>query len=381
MILHLYKQLATEEYRTETHLRVVYAVTAAIDLCTTGAVVMDEPLDESHSASVLPAWHVQHPKSSNADATFMMTTGNRILHDVVPDSHPCKKELLQLYAEFQQCCVNYECVLAARHQLSTEESIRRAMQLDMATVTSLTGSTFNVQRTAYYTTWLIRVAQLLTCYQQILSTRERRIFFFDLSASMLDVLGIVDDLRDGKCMNVEIPKDLPIDECSQYVTDDMFKEFIAGEPHNPFLWASLELGRGESTAMDLSSQQKAEILITVEECYCVSPEIAEDSAARRARLTRLCAMFLKYNIVQYVKQKTLREAIRKYLLIQQMGVKTGLSLPQDLLSYSLGSLVYQETHSRSDEIASKIQRIMDTSLVVMSEKEKIFGLFDALQGI
>lgn len=52
----------------------------------------------------------------------------------------------------------------------------------------------------------------------------------------------------------------------------------------------------------------------------------------------------------------------------------------DMLSYALGSMICQEEHSRSDEVAAKLLEIMATPNEIMDERTKLFGMLHILQG-
>jgi hypothetical protein len=54
-------------------------------------------------------------------------------------------------------------------------------------------------------------------------------------------------------------------------------------------------------------------------------------------------------------------------------------MPSDMLSYDLGSMVCQEEHSRSDEVAAKFREIMATPNEIMDERKKVCGMLHILR--
>jgi hypothetical protein len=136
--------------------------------------------------------------------------------------------------------------------------------------------------------------------------------------------------------------------------------------------------RGEFTGIELESHEKEEMLTTPRECYWASPGISEDSESKRRCLCRLCAMFLKYDIFQYIKEHLLLREIENYFLIQNQ--RRDFKMPSDLLSFALGAMVCQEEHSRSDEEAAKLLEIMATPDEIMDERTKLFEMLHILRG-
>jgi hypothetical protein len=55
-------------------------------------------------------------------------------------------------------------------------------------------------------------------------------------------------------------------------------------------------------------------------------------------------------------------------------------MPTDMLSYALVSMVCQEEHSRSDEVAAKLLEIMAAPNEIMDERTKLFGMLHVLPG-
>jgi hypothetical protein len=187
----------------------------------------------------------------------------------------------------------------------------------------------------------------------------------------------MDDIRDTQSLNIQLARRLPVERYLEYVTEDMREEFVAGGPHHAFLWASLQMARDESTHMDIASHEREEIMSTLHECYQLVPDVSEDAESKRHRLSRLCAMFLKYDIRGYIKEHLLRQELEKYFFIR--GQAEDFNMPNDMLSYAFGSLVCQEKHSRSDEVAASFMEIMATPSEIMDERKKVFGMLEILR--
>ncbi|OKP15204.1 hypothetical protein PENSUB_1418 [Penicillium subrubescens] len=88
---------------------------------------LEESINEPTDCSLLPAWHVHHPKSLGADALFLAATGNRILQYLLPDSHPCKRDLIEVHNDYMAYCADYVCVASARLQNPPDASVKDAM--------------------------------------------------------------------------------------------------------------------------------------------------------------------------------------------------------------------------------------------------------------
>lgn len=279
-----------------------------------------------------------------------MAAGNRVLDHFLPDTHPCKQDIIKLYHDYMMYCTSYLSVPSSRSQRSLNPFLKEAM-LSVEDVSGETCLAFQCMRTGLYTVFLSDVFRLLACYRNMLSISERRRLYKETIMRGTVGLGIVEDIRDTQGFHIQLPRRLPVNEYLEHVNNDMINDSLSAEPHHAFLMASPELGRSEFTALDLTRYEKEEFMTTLQQCYWAAKDSLEDAVSKHARLHRLCAMFLKYDIYRYLKERLLPQALEQYVTVYGQARKES-NMPNDLVSYSLGPMVCQEEHSRPEHLAT-----------------------------
>ncbi|KAJ5454822.1 uncharacterized protein N7458_005778 [Penicillium daleae] len=361
-------------------MKVVYTVIAAFDLITTYNCFVDDAVDGDEIREEGPAWYIHHPKTFPADAGLVMSVGNRLLHHFLPGSHPCKSDLIHLYHNYMVYCTSYLSVTHARNQKSPNTSLKEATQPSIDDLTGGTFAAFHYMRSGNYVQLILHACRLAACYKNILSTSDRRYLYTDTIRRAAVVLQIVEDIRDSRIMDVQVPRRLPLNEYLQSINDDMIKDFIAGELNHAFLIASLELARGGTGVMSLTGDEKEEIMKTLRECYLADEGHLEDIESQKRRLYRLCAMFLKYDIYGYIKKHVLPSTLIQYFLVHGQASRE-FNMPKDLLSHAVVSMVRQDSCSRSTHVAEELEKVMTTPNEAIDEMEKVLRIFELLQNI
>ncbi|KAI1177176.1 hypothetical protein F4777DRAFT_217909 [Nemania sp. FL0916] len=382
VIVHFYRRITPPEYQSRAHMQIVYAVAAAFDLATTSTIFVDDRLDGHDARGGLPAWHTGHPITFPTDTSVLTAMGKRTLRFLVPDSHPFKRQILDLYDDYQDYCLSYLSVTGARLQKAPDERIRLHLYYPVDQVTPELYRAFSWMRSGYYNTALRDACRLLACYSDITATKDRQQLYIDVIARGNAVLCVLDDIRDSRALairqHIANPRGM-LGEYLAYVTKEMASDFFAGETHQTFLMAALDLARGESTAMSLSQDERAEIMTTLRECYWPREQGLEEAPANKeSRIRHLTAMFLKYDLFRYLKEHVLTRTLEEYFLTSRRAVEV-LKIPSDMLSYPLGAMLCEETDTRPDHLAAAIREIMIASGRETTEEEKLRRMSDLIQ--
>lgn len=361
-------------------MKVLYAVIAAFDLLTAWTRFLDDALDGDADDEDKRAWYLHHPKSFPADSGLIISVGNRLLHYFIPESHPCKRDIIELYQDYMCYASSYLAISGARTQKSPNSTLKEKMKYLIDDVTKDTIEAYHYMRSGDYVLILLHVCRLVACYKGMQDTSDLRALYSDTVRRAIIVLQVVEDIRDTKNMGVEVPPRLSLNGYLEYVNDEMIKEFDSGEPNHAFLIASLEMGRGESSTVSLTEDEKEEIMETLRDCYFPNEENLEDVDSNHRRLYRLCAMFLKFDVYRYVKEQVLPSTLAKYFLTHEQAVQQ-LNMPNDLLSYALGSMICQESNSRPNHVALEVERVMEAPDEAINEKAKVLKMFKLLQNL
>ena len=384
LIVHFYRRITPPEYQTRAHMQIVYAVAAAFDMATTNAIIIDDRIDQCDTRGGLPAWHISHPVTHATDAGVLTAIGKRALRFLVPDSHPCKREILDVYDDYNDFTTSYMSVSGARLQATPDEELRRRLYYPVEQVTPETHRAFTWMRAGYHSAAMHEAVRLLACYANVVATKDCHDLYIDVLARGNAVLCVLEDIRDSRALGVGVPaKETPksLDEYVEYVTDEMMEDFLCGETHQTFLLASLELGRGESQVVDLGDDERAEIMGTLREFYWPKKQgMKEDPAVKNTRIRRLTSMFLKYNLLGYLKEHVLARVIEEYFITYRRAVEV-LEIPADLLSYPMGAMICDETETRPEHVATAVGKLMATPNREMDEEEKFRRMLKLVQDI
>ncbi|KAJ5454072.1 uncharacterized protein N7458_005028 [Penicillium daleae] len=365
-------------------MQIVYAVSAAFDIATTSTILVDDRLDQCDERAGCPTWHTRHAVTFPTDTGVLFAIGKRALRFLVPDSHPFKWKILSLYDDYQDYCLSYLSVAGARLQRASSEDIRQKLFYSVDSVTPETYRAFSWMRSGYYNTVMREACRLLACYSSVIATKSHRQLYFDVIARGNGVMCVLDDIRDSRALNIELPNRSirgPLDEYLQYVKPEMMLDFLPGETHQTFLLASLELARGESKAMTLGEDEKSEIFAILVDCYWPKEQgLEEDPKVKESRIRRLCAMFLKYNLLKYLKEHVMSRALNEYFVANHQAVDV-LKMPSDMLSYPIGAMLCEETDTRPDHVAAAAREIMATPNSKMNEEAKFQRMLCLFQDI
>jgi geranylgeranyl pyrophosphate synthase len=293
------------KYQTPAHMRIVYAVAAALELVVLVSIIIDDELDDVTSRSGVDSWHLKSPVPTAGDCILLNELARMVIRTCVPDSHPSKADLIRLIDDTIVEVANYFVLPTFLQAPKNNQQPKRGFPFSIELITRDTVASRNYVRAGKWLYNLFNLPRLAACYTGL--RPDDMGIIRDQIFRVSDILCIIDDLHD-----------LPNPEKSlDSLTKDDLSDILSCELQNQLLLAALEHARSSS-----HGDEKNAIFDILQSRYGTN-DLGD------ARI--VTDLYRKYNIAGHVKD-TLRQTVEAYRRVSQTQA-THLNMPQDIIYY------------------------------------------------
>jgi hypothetical protein len=119
---HLYLSIIPKEYQTKNNLKLLYAISTAMEMATAGSLMVDDMVDFTLTRNGNPSWYLIHPVSVHNDGNILFDSARAILRNVVPRTHPHYQEMRDVMEDY----IRHITYFFTYHTWQREESAAQA---------------------------------------------------------------------------------------------------------------------------------------------------------------------------------------------------------------------------------------------------------------